>query len=70
MTDFKRMTKMAEEIGDLRAYVKIAKEIIEKTEFEKYSFAQIQKEVWLESITPLLERHALELEEILNGEDI
>lgn len=66
MTDFERRTKMAEEIGTLRAYVKIAKELIDKADFEEYTFSKIQKEIWLKDVNPLLEEYERQAQEILN----
>lgn len=67
MTDFERMTKMAQEIGELRAFVKIAKEIIDKAEFDEYAFSNLQKESWLKAVNPLLEDYERQAQEILNG---
>ena len=53
MTDFERTCEMAKQIGELQAYVMHAKEIIEKAEFEKHTFTQIQKDVWLDSVSKL-----------------
>ena len=66
MTDFQKMTKMAEEIGTLRAYVKLAREIIEKSEPESL-YTKISKKAWLEDAIPLIEEHEREAEEWLNG---
>ena len=66
MTDFEKMTKMAEEIGKLRAYVKLAREIIEKSEPENL-YTKISKKTWLEQAVPLIEEQEREAEEWLNG---
>lgn len=65
MTDFEKMTKMAEEIGELRAYVKLAREIIEKSEPENL-YTKISKKIWLEQAVPLIEEQEREAEEWLN----
>lgn len=53
MTDFERTTEMSKEIGELKAYVNIAKEIIEKAEFAEYSYEGIRQRVWLDAVKHL-----------------
>lgn len=67
MTDFEKISKMAEEIGQLRAYVKLAREIIEKSEPESF-YTKISRKTWLEQAIPLIEQHEAEAEEWLNAE--
>lgn len=56
MTDFQKMTKMAEEIGELRAFVKIAHDLIKKANFEEYSYNELQAKVWLDSVETVIEK--------------
>ena len=49
MTDFEKLCEAHKQIGELRAFVRLAKELLEKAEFENNVY-ETRKEIWLEHL--------------------